>query len=175
MADCNANLANIAKECGGGNSAGLKTTLYICHKEEVASIGSATAHAVSTMTMRSADAGPPEIEAGVFKTWSISRGQQTYLAETIGEDENRSYNVTLTCFISKKSAAKSNILNGMIGGEYIVIAEDRNGVKEIIGDTSEGCIVTVGSQVSDANGYPVTINWLTSHLPYVYTGTITTA
>jgi len=175
MSDCAANLSSIAKECGGGNSPGLKTTLYIAAKEEITTIPAATSGVISSdLTMRAYDAGPPEVQAGVFKTIAISKINGSWTVEPVGEGENISYRVTINAFVNKISSDKSFSLNSTTGGEFIVIAQDRNAQKRLVGDLDEGCTIKVGEQTNDANGYPITIEWDTPNLPYFYTGTITT-
>lgn len=177
MADCCTGLATIEKACGGGNTPGLKTKIYVACVDEVATIPAVDASSliVSTdITMRAADAGPPAIAAGTFKEWSISKINGTWTVEAVGEGENISYNVTVNAFINKISASKSYILNSATGGEFIVIAEDKNGQKRLVGDIDDGCSIKVGEQTNDANGYPVVIEWTVNHLPYFYTGSITT-
>jgi hypothetical protein len=76
--------------------------------------------------------------------------------------------------MNKLEDAKSYILDQAHGGEYIVLAPDRNGQLRIIGDLEEGCTIRTKEQTNDKNGYDLTIEWESVHLPYYYTGTITT-
>jgi hypothetical protein len=176
MAECGASLAAIEKTCGG-NSPGLKTYLYIAHKSEVTAIpdpDTGTLTVSGDMTMRAADAGPPEVLAGTFKRWEISKGGSSYESNPEGEDENVNNVVTVKAFMNKLEDAKSYILDQAHGGEYIVLAPDRNGQLRIIGDLEEGCTIRTKEQTNDKNGYDLTIEWESVHLPYYYTGTITT-
>ena len=177
MSDCCASLADIAKECGGGNSPGLKQKVYLACVDEITTIPApdASSHLISTdLTMRAADAGPPEITAGTFKEFAISRGNSSLGSEPQGEDENVSNLVTMNFFISKQTATKAYILNALHGGEFIFIAPDRNGQLRLIGELDNGCLVRVTEQTNDVNGYNVEVTWEGNYTPYFYTGAIVT-
>ena len=178
MADCFAGLDSIEKFCGGGNAPGLKTTIWIAGKVEITAIPAAdvdTSVVSTDFTMRVEDAvGPPVVAAGVFKTIAISKINGSWKVEPVGEGENISYKVTIEAFVNKISSAASYSLNATTGGEFIVLAQDKNGEKRIVGDLDEGASIKVGEQTNDANGYPITIEWDTPNLPLFYEGTIVT-
>jgi len=177
MADCCVSLADIAKECGGGNSPGLKQKVYVACVDEITTIPApgAGTHEISTdLVMRAYDAGPPEVLAGTFKEFNISRGNSSMGSEPQGEDENVSNLVTINFLISKQAANKAYILNGMHGGEFIFLVPDRNGNMRLVGELDDGCNVRVTEQTNDVNGYNVEVTWEGNHLPYFYTGAIVT-
>lgn len=158
MADCCANLDHIAQHCGG-NSPGIATTVYVACKDDITSIGAATANVVSTIT-------------GDFFSWSISKFDQSYTGEAEGDDDSLSFNHTLSVFIPRMSPAKTDTLNSILGGEMIVIFTDRNGETYILGDLDEGASIRSTPQTNDKNGYVVTISWTTNRMLYNYTGSI---
>lgn len=160
---CITNLASIAKECNGGNAPGMKTTLYLVEKDDVASIAAAVAHEVDTITMEATK---------VFFEIAISKGDQQLITAPEGENENVTYNTTLQVFIPASSSAKSNILNDFPAGEFIVIAEDKKGRLRIYGDVSEGMTIRPQEQITDKNGYLLTGSWESNNLPYFFTGAV---
>jgi hypothetical protein len=166
---CDCNLNDIASECGR-NAPGLKTTLYVACVDDIATIGAASSHAVSTITATAAADGPPAIEAGGFVEWSILRtdnNQESTPGETGG------MTTTITGVIAKQTAAKSNILTQPDGNEnFIVLTKDQNGSLNIIGALDHPAKITVAAAKSPRNSYTVTIVWEGhADLPFFFTGT----
>lgn len=175
---CCTTLGKIEKECGGGNKAGLKQVFYITCTDQVTAIPApdADTHEITDdLTMRAAVTGPPAVAAGKFYDIAISRFDASLVSEPQGDAENVSYLNTMTVFINKQSPEKAYILNGFLGGEYIVIVADGNGQKQLLGELDNGAAVTVRPQTNDKNGYVVTVTWESSHLPYFYSGAISLA
>lgn len=176
MADCCETMGNIARRCGGGNKPGLKKKFHITCVDEITTIPAADAdtHVISDdITMRASAVGPPAVTAGTFKVWNISMRDSSYIAEPQGDDENGSWLVTVKAFINKLDAATTYVLNGIAGGEYVLLVPDGNGEIRLIGELDNGCMVKTKEQTNDKNGYELTITWETNHLPYYYTGAIT--
>jgi hypothetical protein len=166
---CVCNLDTIGAECGR-NAPGLKTILYIACIDDIESIGAATAHAVSTITPADDGEDPPVVTGG-FVEISIIRtdnNQETVPGETGGQT------TTITGFVSKQSAAKSNILTQPDGNEnFIVVTKDQNNLMNIIGDLEHPAKITVGAVKAPRNGYNVTVTWEGhSDLPLIFTGTV---
>lgn len=158
---CTCNLDDIEAECGR-NAPGLKTVLHVACVGDITSIGAATNHVVSTIT--------PVTDKGFFKFNIIRKDND--LKTTPGEDGG--YTTELKGFISKKAAAKAKILTSLSTDEnYVVIPEDQNSYKEIVGATDHPCKIKVESVVTPKNGYNVTVLW-EGHgdLPYSFSGTI---
>jgi hypothetical protein len=175
MADCCETIDNIAKQCGSGNSPGLKTKAQITCVDQIASIpapGEGTHVISSNITMRSAVTGPPAITAGLFFEWNISKIDSELVSEPDGDGENVSFKHSTKFFINKLQPGITYIMNGMLGGEYIVIVKDRNGNQRLLGELDNGCTIKVKEQTNPKNGYEVTIEWESNYLPYYYTGTI---
>jgi hypothetical protein len=162
-------LATIAKACGAGNAKGLKGTLYIANKDDVATIPAAGAgtHLVSTnMTMESTKK---------FYKWEFSKIDHDLQITSEGDQDANTFKSVLTFLVPKVTAANTYILGlSATGCEYIVIVEDKNGNKRIIGDLVDGAILKVNEKVKDKNGYECTLEWESALPPLFYTGTITT-
>ncbi len=160
---CTCNLANIDRNCAR-NAPGLKTTLRVACVDDITSIGAATAHVVSTIT--------PVTDKGFF-TWNVIR-KDNDLKSTPQEDGG--FNTEGTFFISKQAAAKANVLTQLSADEnYIVITEDQNDQKDIIGSVSHPCRITAEPVKTPKNGYNIKILW-DGHadIPLTFSGTIPT-
>lgn len=161
---CTCNLATIDRNCAR-NAPGLKTQIYVACVDDISSIGAATNHVVSTITM---------VSTKLFYIWNIVR-KENDLKSTPQEDGG--YNTEGTFFISKQEAAKHNILTKLSADEnYIVITEDQNDLKEIIGSTSHPARITVEPVKTPKNGYNIKVLW-DGHgdIPYTFSGTPTTS
>jgi hypothetical protein len=158
---CTCNLAAVDKECGR-NAPGLKTILYLACADDITSIGAATAHAVSTIT---------EVATQGFFPINIIR-KDNDLKSTPGEDGG--FTTELKGFISKQTAAKSNVLTQFATDEnYIAIAVDQNGVQHILGSIDHPIRAKAEPVTTPKNGYNVTLTWEGhSDIPYIYTGAI---
>lgn len=158
---CVCNLAAIDKECGR-NAPGLKTIVYLACVDDITSIGAATAHVVSTIT---------EVASQGFFPINIIR-KDNDLKTTPGEDGG--YTTELKGFVSKQSAAKSNVLTQLATDEnYIGIAVDQNGKQWILGSVDHPIKAKVEAATTPKNGYTLTLTWEGhADLPYEYSGTI---
>lgn len=158
---CDCNLDDIERECGR-NAPGLKTKIYPACVDDVASIGAATNHVVSTITMASTK---------TFFTLNIIR-KDNDLKSTPGEEGG--YTTELKGFISKKAAAKAKILTNLPSEEnFIVLCTDQNGYTEILGSTDHPVKIKAEAVTTPKNGYNITVTW-DGHadLPYNFSGTI---
>lgn len=162
MANCLTPSA-VAKHCGF-NASGIKPKMYVALPSEIDTLPAPTNGVVATdITM---------IPTNVFKEINISKVDGQFTAEPEGDIDGLELPIVLNGFIPYMDGARSAALTGMQGGEYIFIVIDRNGKKWILGDKEEGAFFKVGVQTGDKNGYPVTIEWTTSYMPYEYTGVI---
>jgi len=160
---CVCNLADIDRNCGR-NAPGLKTVVRIACVDDITSIGAATAHVVATIT--------PVTDQGFFSINVIRKDNDL----KVTPQEDGGYNTEGTFFISKQAAAKHNILTNLSSDEnYLVITEDQNDVKEIIGTVAHPCRLTVEAVKTPKNGYNLKVLW-DGHadLPLVFSGTIPT-
>lgn len=159
---CSSNVAAIEAFCGAANGPMLDRKLYITTAAKVTSIGAATSHAVSTITM---------VLNQVFYTWFFSKEESSFTSE---QDENGMWNTEVKVFIEQINSTKTNIMVGMNGDNYIAVVVDKNGSKRLVGDVNNGCTIRVRETTTPKNGYEVTITWQSPLSPYFYTGSITT-
>lgn len=159
---CSSNVAAIEAFCGSANAPMLDRKLYITSADNITTIPAASNHVISSnMTM-----------SGLFYEWFFSKEESSYSSEI---DENGMWQTEVKIFIEKQTSAKSHILNGVNGDNYVAIVVDRNGESRLIGDTTNGCRIRVRETTTPKNGYEVTITWESPLAPYFYTGTITTS
>ena len=158
---CTCNIAAIERNCEA-NAPSMKPTLYASCPDQITSIGAATAHVVADITMETTP-------AGLFFSWGTSRKDIEFETE---QDENGQWNTTAKYFIAKQSAVKAAILNNLGEDNSILIAEDQNGNKRIIGALDNPADIKVKETSSPKNGYEVSINWTSGYSPYFYTGSI---
>lgn len=158
---CVCNLDDIERECGR-NAPGIKTQIQLGCVDDVESIGAATNHAVSTMTM---------VTDKTFFTFNITR-KDNDLKST--PNENGGYTTEAKGFISKKAAAKAKILTNLPTDEnFIALVTDQNSYTELLGATDHPVKVKAEAVTVPKNGYNVTITWEEhADLPYQFTGTI---
>jgi hypothetical protein len=169
MADCPCTIEAIDRECGR-NTASMKPVLYASCPDQIASIGTATNHAVATITMRSAVVGPPAVAAGKFFEWGCSRRDIEFQSEQ--DEETGVWNTTASYFIPKQTAAKAAILNNLGEENNIFIAVDMNGAKRIVGAKDLPATIRVTETTTPRNGYNVRLSWQSGESPYFYTGSI---
>lgn len=162
---CECNIGTIERECGQ-NAAGVKPTLYVTCEEQVATIGAATDHAVSTITMKAAAAPDP---AGKFFKWYGSRRLGEY--KSTQNEESGAWETEAKYFLPKMTSAKSAILNALGVDNSIAIITDMNGSQRIVGELDNPCNVFTEGSANGTNGYTVTIKWTSAHEPYFFTGT----
>lgn len=159
---CVCNLATIDRNCSR-NAPGMKTVLYLACVDDISSIGAATNHVVSTITM---------VATKLFYAINVRRQENNL---TVSPQDDGGYNTVGEFFISKQEAAKHNILTSLSSDEnYIAVTEDQNDLKEILGATDHPIRVTVEAVKSPRNGYNLRLLWDGhSDLPYTFSGTPT--
>lgn len=159
---CTCNLATIDRNCAR-NAPGLKTVLYVACVDDISSIGAATNHVVSTITMATDK---------VFFAWNVTRKDNDM---KVSPQDGGGYNTEASFFISKQEATKHNVLTNLSTDEnYVVVTEDQNDLKEIVGSVLHPCRVTVEAVKTPKNGYNVKVLW-DGHadLPLTFSGTVT--
>lgn len=171
--DCCVTLGTIEKMCGGGNPAGLKTKLYVACLDDIATIPARDDYATDDSLQPHTITADIVMEATkVFFEFNFSKTGHSYTITPEGEAEFVSNNAEIVITIPKLSPLSTYILNGMQGGEFVVLATDKNGQRRIIGDLEEGMSVTVQEATNDQNAYTVTFSLSMSELPLFYTGVI---
>jgi len=159
---CASSVAAIEAYCGAANAPMLDRKLFITTAAKVASIATAVAHVVATITMES---------TMLFYNWFFSKEESSFEST---QDENGMWQTSVKIFIEKMQSATSNVLNGMNGDNYIAVVVDKNGAKRIVGDVNNGATVRVKEMTTPKNGYEVTITWSSPISPYFFSGSVTT-
>lgn len=160
---CCENLATILNACAGSRGTAKDIIkFYIACEDDVATIGAATAHVVSTITME---------DTKVFFQWDIDPVGSSWKVTTQGEGQAKEYLMTAIVKITGVAAAVSNGLDSLIKGNAIGIIHDKNGLKQIIGAVDDGANVSIEAQ-NDPNGYIVTFTYTSGHMPYFFSGTV---
>lgn len=157
---------SIAGHCGA-NAKNIKPRVWLANPNEIDSIPAATAGVISTDIVMKTNT-----PAFVFAVWNISPVDPGFTGESSGDLDGIEIPISLSVFIPAMEGAKSDKINQVNGGEYVVIVEDKNGKKWILGELNDGAFIRAGVQTNDKNGYPITIEWTTARLPYEYTGVI---
>lgn len=160
-------MATIAEFCASeGNAPGLKRKLYITCDGEVATIPAPAAdtHKITgNVTMETAT------PANVFLEWHFGKEDQEFKSV---EGENGEWATTFKIFVPKLKDTTSYTLNNHGGDNNIVIVEDMNGKRRLIGEKLNGCTLKVTEQTNPRNGYIVEGSWTSGYSPYFYEGTI---
>jgi len=170
---CVCSVGEIEQFCGGFNAPGLDRMLSLTCEDQITTVPAADdgTHTISDdITMRASAVGPPAVTAGVFYKWHFSKEDMSFEST---RDANGEWTTSVKIFVLKLEDAKSFVLNGMTGDNFICIVKDRNGQQRLLGALGNGCDVSVKEQTNPKNGYEVTINWKSAYSPYFYTGAIT--
>lgn len=162
---CECNIDDIARECGK-NAGGVKPLLHLTCEDEVATVGAATDHVVSTITMRAADA---PITKGYFRRWYPSRRDADF--KSTQNEEGGQWETEFKYFIPKQASAKAVVLNNLGEDNSFAIVTDMNGAKRIVGELGNPCNITVEEVTTPKNGYIVTGKWTSGYSPYFFSGT----
>jgi hypothetical protein len=135
---CVNTLANITRKCGTKVAVGLESYLYIARKDEVQAIaapGAGTLN-VATITMVGG-AGFRKIET------ALTLSKNTWNSAPNEDKDVTNHVTTVSVFHAGIGAAESYILGGTAGQDFVVVCEDRDGNKRIVGDIKTGCTVKV--------------------------------
>jgi hypothetical protein len=157
MQDCCIDLDHIEAACGN-NTAGLKRVLGIACGKDVTSIPAATDHQITAVVAMA--------QSKEIYEWHFSKEDQSYSSKR--NKDTGLWDTEVKIFIPKMDAHKSHVLNNSIGDDKICFVEDRNDMRRIIGDKTDGCTVNVEEQATPKNGYVVTITHEGGHSPYFY-------
>lgn len=169
----NVTVKNLGAVCATSNASGLKPYIQITTEEEVSAIPAATAGAITdNMTMRAFAAGPPEIAAGTFKKWNVSKvpSKNIWDSVNLGDADSGARQTTVTVFIPKMTKERLDAIYG--GCSFIIGVPDQNGVVRLVGEKDNGCTATYQETINDnTNGVTVVFTWISGYYPYVYEGT----
>jgi hypothetical protein len=165
----------IEAQCDPVNAAGLNRTLWATCDDELLAIPApaANTHKVTApITYRVANGtAVPPVTAGKFYAWKFSSEDQEYSCEQ--DEASGLWKTEVKIFIEKIKAEKTQVLKGMGGENKIIVFQDKNGAKRIVGDLENGAKMKVREQSNPKNGYVVTIMWTSAEPPLHYESTIT--
>lgn len=174
---CDPIINSIEKVCGKTYIKGLKQKMFLTTLPEVTAIPAVTVNTLeidTNVTFRSAVTGPPAIAAGQWWTWDISTVKGTWKVEPQGDEDNPTFKVTVDIVIYGITAGRSYIINQTLGHQFLAVVGDNEGNNRLLGEMGRGCLVKIGEEIVDYNGYKGTIEWEVGHLPYFYNGTLPT-
>ncbi len=149
---------NIRSQCGVGNAPGIRSTMWICKKNEVTAITAAADGVIagaSAFTM----SGAPNV--GSFNVFELTPvlGKKTFETPMEGEMGGKLWVPAFTGFINGSTGNKSNILTSFVGCPCLIIFKDKTGKRWLIGDLDDGVYVDVVQKINEGeNGYELTIN-----------------
>jgi len=149
-------------------SNGFKTALYIADESEVTAIPAAVDGVVTTAITMAA--------GKKFYKFDVSKESgDTKLNATAEGTKSKVYNVELEAVIVGVEGAKSAIISGLKNCYYIVIVEDLDGRKWIVGEKDNG-VDFLPAMVHDGtlNEYQLKGACKSKVLPLQYTGAIPT-
>jgi hypothetical protein len=156
---------NVRRVCGLGNAAGVGNTIWYAKRDEVTAIPEATAGVITgAFTMATTPA------AGTFNIMDLSPIANKKVFEEVpaGDVDSPSWTPTITGFHPKVEGAKNAVLTSLAGCEYIVVVQDKNKRRWLVGDKDAGATITVKPTINEgSNGYEITITLEgASHLAY---------
>lgn len=147
-------IQDISSATLGNNAGGIKKKVYIIKQENVQEIPAVNSAGVidSNLTLKSGQS---------FKFWELTEDTGNAKYEPQGQVDSKSYKATLTFNIPKAKGEKSAQFAALKNVGVIVIYEDANGIKWLIGDLNRPAYVQAtldgGTAFSDPNFYKVEV------------------
>lgn len=158
-------LAKIEKALCNRGTAKEVTRAWVVPEEDVTAIPAATNHVI---------AGDITLEADkYFYEIGIDKVGSSFKFSSSGEGMSKQFDNTAALFVNGVHADVSKVVTNFIRGNYIVIIQDKNGNRWLLGAVGDGAEIGVEAQ-NDRNGYTLSALWSNTDLPYKYTGTILT-
>ena len=176
---CVETLKAIKGTCGGGNKGGLKQKLHLAYADAVASTPAPDTNLnriSEDLVMRAVDgAATPPVTAGLFYEIEVSRFDNSYAPEQVGDVENVSFLHKATARVNKMTAEKNFVFQGLLGRPVRAVVKDGNGTPWMLGDDENPCYVRIKPESADKNGYVLEFEYESANLLYEYTGAIPVA
>ena len=147
---------NIRRTCGLGNAAGVNNTIWFTKKSEVTAITAASAGVISGASAFTMEDDP----VGTFNVLELTpiNNKKVFEVNPAGDADSPSWNVNITGFHPKISGAKNAIFTSITGCEYIVVVQDKNTTRFLIGDILSAAYITVKPIINEGtNGYEITV------------------
>lgn len=175
LMSCCANLEEIQKACAADRKTarGLKGHFWIACTDDVQSIPAkddypttGSPHTVSTDIVMEAT------KVFVKIAFDNTPGTNAWNVTEAGEGQAKYYVTESTGFIPGIAPLPAHVVDGLLGGEYVIIMPDKNGFNRLVGAADDGASIFVAEQNTEKNGFPFTIRWESSSRPLFYTGAI---
>jgi hypothetical protein len=148
---------NVRRTCGLGNAAGVNNQLFFTKKSEVTAITAATAGVISGASAFTMATSPA---AGTFNVLELTpiANKKVFEVNPAGDADSPSWNVNITGFHPKVEGGKSAIFTSLAGCEYIVVVQDKNLKRHLVGDILSGAYITIKPIINEgSNGYEITV------------------
>jgi len=102
--------------------------------------------------------------------WEVQKNTPVLIIDPIGDNGSEGWKSELTFFVKRLTPEVSYMLNGIVAGEFYVIAKDKNGYRRLLGDQYEGATIKIKEQTTNKNGYEIVVTWESPYLPYYLNG-----
>lgn len=166
---------NLIRTCGLGNAAGVSNRLWFTKKSEVTAITAATAGVISGASAITMSASP----VGTFNILDLTpiSNKKVFEVNPAGDADSPSWTVNITGFHPKMEGAKNAIFTSLAGCEYIIVIQDKNNKRFLVGDINNGAYITVKPVINEgSNGYEITITMEgLANIPYELAENVTLA
>ena len=110
----------------------------------------------------------------LYARWHFRKTDSSYKVEEVGEEDAKTYNLTINFYIPKLRPALARIMNAAKNAQFHVMCKDRNNSDpRACGEKGNGCYVKVTEQTNPKNGYVLEITATNlDNLPPYYQGAI---
>ena len=167
---CTQTLAGITRDCLP-NAGGIKT-VWIANASDIDVIDLVADGIVSGFNMK----------AGTkFYVYDFSRGTSSLSStyQVNAENGTRYVQSDLLMVFNRMDTTKRTEILALLGSELVIVVEDNNGKKWVLGVTEGGPVIAhpvvgadadadglTGTAYGDRNGYSITFHWVSAELPW---------
>lgn len=149
---------NIRSVCGTGNAPGVTSTIWITKKSEVTAISAATNGVISGAGAFTMATTPAAGSWNVFELTPVL-SKKSFTAPFEGETGGQLWVPSLTGYINGMSGEKNAKLESFTGCPCLVIYQDKNKKRWLIGDMTDGVYLSIVPGINEtSNGYELTLN-----------------
>jgi hypothetical protein len=165
---------NIRRTCGLGNAAGVNNQIWFTKKSEVTAITAAASGVISGASAFTMATTPA---AGTFNILELTpiANKKVFEVNPAGDADSPSWNVNITGFHPKMEGSKNDVFTSITGCEYIIVVQDKNTKRFLVGDINSGAYITVKPIINEgSNGYEITLTMEgLAALPYELASNVT--
>lgn len=161
---CINNLADIERQCD--ITLGFEAQVFAAAIDDIDSMPAAVDGAIATITMK---AGKTFAKIPI----STEAGKNKLNCTQTGDSDGSAYDNKLTVFSPGITATKNAIIGNLrkpIG--YVFIIVDKDGLKHILGTSTDGATVNVTAEIDAGKGHTIVATHLSKSLPIIYSGVI---